>query len=699
MSDYSEIANEVDRVLSYVIAKERLTVSEFSEKHRWMFNEGGGHVGKWDNRMVPYVVEPMDELDNFDIQTVIVVGPGQSGKTTVAENWFMRSVHSVPGNFLWFMQTDDSLEAYVKARINPMVKGHSFMADSQGKKSKDDSLHFKNFGAMHIEFLSATYSNLINKSAPRIVADEIDAYPESLGNVKPLLDIRRQTFGRESKLLITSHPDRARGMNPDKDWTDGVMGVYADSDRRIWYWECPNCHAWSSPCPLSERYMCLSYPEDGTLDEVQEQACLICPVNGCVITETERLKMLRVGKWVGTGQKIALNGTVTGERVKRASAGFWSVGVMSPFILGGIGALARAKAKAEREYEVSGEDKTLREVMVKQFGFPYTPPRQIGSVTANQLAERSEYDIQLKTVPRGVRFLTAGVDIQQAYFDVLVRGWGIGGESWIIDKFRVPGDPATEPECWDELINLLLKRAYDLDGFPEKGMPIRGIGYDSGGAPGVARQAYDAWSRWKDKGLIKNYGLINDKEAWSVIPTKGMSAQMSKKLAVTYPDTSANKNRAASKGTVPVAMFNPNLFKDDLNGQLQKADDGPWYVHFPSELRSQNPPHLWFEQLVSETRDIKGRWEKINRGTRNEALDLMVITHAMAHLHGLSAIKWDRPPAWAAEWHVNSFLVPIDRIEEVVQSKSPSAARKEEAAVKIIVQQKPARSSIIDMMP
>ena len=693
------MSEEFDRVLSYLPAKERLSVSEFAEKHRWMFNEGGGHVGRWDNTIVPYVVEPMDELDNFDIQTVVIAAPAQSGKTEIGQNWFLRSVHSQPGNMLWFMQTDDSLEAYVKARINPMIRNHDFMVNAQGKKSKDDSLHFKNFGAMHIEFLSATYSNLINKSAPRIMADEIDAYPETLGNVKPLLDKRRQTFGKESKILITSHPDRARGMNPDKDWTDGVMGVYADSDRRMWYWECVHCHAWSSPCPLAERYMCLSYPEDGTLDQVQEQACLVCPVNGCIVTDSERLLMTKKGKWVGSGQKISLDGVVTGERVKRNTAGFWAVGAMSPFIIGGLGGMAREKAKAEREFEVSGEDKTLKEVMTKTFGFPYSPPRQIGSVTANELAARCEDYVPMKIVPRGARFLTAGVDIQAGYFDVLVRGWGKGGESWIIDKFKIKGDPATDPDDWDELINLLLKRAYDMEGVGDKAMPIRGIGYDLSGQPGVTRQGYDAWSRWKEQGLVRNYGMINDKEAWSVIPTKGMAAAMSKKLTVSYPDTSGNKQRAASKGIVPVAMFNPNLFKDDLNGQLQRANEGHWYVHFPVELRSQNPPHPWFEQLVSETRDIKGKWEKINRGARNEALDLMVMNHVVAHLHGLSEIKWDKPPAWAAEWEVNNFLVPVDRIEKIKQPENRAGVSMDDPGVKIVVQAKPTRSSLVDMMP
>ncbi len=88
-------------------------------------------------------------------------------------------------------------------------------------------------------------------------------------------------------------------------------------------------------------------------------------------------------------------------------------------------------------------------------------------------------------------------------------------------------------------------------------------------------------------------------------------------------------------------------------GQLARADAGPWAVHFPAALKSKEPPHAWFEQLVSETRRPSGAWAKTASAARNEALDLMVMTHAIAHLHGLARIDWDRPPGWAAEWGAN----------------------------------------------
>lgn len=682
-------------ILSELKPKERLNVAQFAEKYRYLSNVGGGHVGLWENEKVPYLTEPMECLTSFKYLTVALVGPGQSGKTEIGQNWLMHSVATSPGDFLWFMQSDDSIEAFVKTRINKMIDSHDVLKSNMGQRPIDDSLHYKRFMTMTAEFLTATEKNLINKSAPRIVADEIDAYSSGFGNVKPLLDVRRQTFGLESKLLLISHPDRARGMNPDRDWTDGIMGVYADSDRRIWYCPCPHCNAWSSPCPMAERYMTVDYPADGTLDEIEENAVMICPVNGCIITEKERIPMMRQGRWIGTGQEIAIDGTITGTLVKKLTAGFWVVGVMSPFILGGIGALARARVKAEREYEVSGEDVTLRQVMVKQWGIPFVPPRQLGSVSANDLVERTEHILKLRVVPRGVRFITAAWDVQIAHFDVLVRGWGEKGESWIIDHFRVSGDTAADAATWDKMIDKLLRVAYPLEGIADKMMPIRGIGFDSGGAPGVTRQAYDAWLRWRRDNRIRSFGLINGRDAWSAIPLKGATSINAHRLTVTYPDTSSNKNRKASKGTVPIGMFNPNNFKDDLSGQLQRATGGAWCVHFPAALKSKEPPHEFFEQLVSEHREATGRWEKNNRHIRNEVLDLMVMTHVVAHLHGISQINWKSPPAWAAEWESNSFLVPMEGL--AIPDKKSDNTQQIDSGVKVITGETK-KSSLIDKL-
>ncbi|NML43503.1 phage terminase large subunit family protein [Ramlibacter sp. G-1-2-2] len=656
---YASAAEIALGTLDILLPPPRQSVAEYARENRYLSNQGGGYVGRWTDDMAPYLVEPMETLTSLDHLTLAIVGPGQSGKTEIAQNWLLKSVSTDPADMLWFMQSDQSLEAFCKARINPMIDGHPPMAERLGRRPVDDSLHFKQFQGMRLELLSASPNNLINKSAPRIVADEIDAYPQSLGDIKALLDVRRQTFGRQSKLLAISHPDQARGLNPARDWTAGIMAIFGDSDQRLWYWPCPCCGAWSSPAPIAPRHMAIDYPEAGTLDEIEEKARLLCPVNGCLIEDHHRKAMNRAGRWIGLGQEIDQQGKVVGKLARKRTAGFWIVGAMSLFVMGGIGGLARARAKAQREMEVSGEDESLRQVMVKQWGVPYAHAKGLGSVSANDLADRADPDLKTGVVPDGARFLTAVADVQAAHFEYLVRGWGVMGESWVIEHGKIEGDPATSSQDWDTLLQRVFLRAYPLADGSGRAMRVLAAGYDSGGLPGVTQQAYAAWLRWRKAGHVRRIGQISGRDAWTIIPLKGNNRLMAPRLTVSYPDTGRAANLRAGGGNVPVGMFNPNLFKDDLAGQLQAADAGPWHVHFPHALRSAEAPHVWFEQLVAEHRLPNGSWDKTSPTVRNEAMDLMTMAHVLAHLMGLGRVDWGRPYRWMAPWDKNPLVQPM----------------------------------------
>jgi phage terminase large subunit GpA-like protein len=202
-------------------------------------------------------------------------------------------------------------------------------------------------------------------------------------------------------------------------------------------------------------------------------------------------------------------------------------------------------------------------------------------------------------------------------------------------------------------------------------MGIRSSVIDSGGEAGVTQQAYAFWRRCRDRRIIKHYGKVggpNGRDVFNIMLSKGNNRPNQQKLAVVYPDTTRAANKAAARGEIPVLMFNTNLYKDDLLGQLLRVDPGPFYVHFPGAaspgaphgLRGETnePPHPWFEQLVAEARLPDGKWQLLSPSARNEALDLMVLTHVLAHAQGLNRIKWDRPSVWAAPWDFNPLVRP-----------------------------------------
>ena len=649
---YASASRLVLESLAAFLPPRRLTVADWAEQHRWLANEGGGYVGRWRHETVPYLVAPMEALTSRDHNTVAIVGPGQSAKTTVAENWLLQMIDGDPADLLWYMQTEPSLESYVKKRIEPMIAAHKAIKQQLGTRPVDNSLHFKRFPAMSTEFLTATHANLINKSAGRIVADEIDAYPPDLGDVLNLLNVRRQTFGRESMVLGISHPDRAGGLDSRK-WTEGIMAWYAASDRRTWWCPCPHCGCFAAFQPTEARHFALTYPADAPLDVVEAEARLVCPANGCLIADDERRAMLLRGVWIGVGQSIDEEGQIAGELLPRAIAGFWITGTMSPFAFGGLGGLASSRVKAQREWEATGDDASLRQVICKQWGWPYDGPRPVGAIDATALADRAE-DYPLRIVPHGVRFLTAFIDVQANRFELLVRGWGVDGESWIVDHRRLDAETATSAEDWDAMIGTALGAEYPLADGSGRIMRVRGAAYDSGGAPGVTEQAYAAWRRWRHRHAVRLLGKVGGRDVWNLLPSKGQGTANATRLTVAYPDTTRKDRKVAKRGEVPLAVFNANAFKDSLAGHLAQAMPGRGYVHAPAALRSSEPPHLWFEQLTAERRKPIGAWERIGRA--NEALDLMVGTHMVAHLHGLPRIDWTRPPAWAAAWDVNSAV-------------------------------------------
>ena len=168
----------------------RKGVDEWAPVKRWMNNPGGGYTGLYSHDHAPYLAKPQQLLLGSTYLNTIVVGPGQCGKTTIGENWFGASVDIDPADFLWYMQTDQVIQSYVKDRINPMIADHDCLRSKLGLNAVDDSLKYKRFQGMRLEFLAATYANMISKRAPRIIVDEIDAYMAALGDVMALLNIR-----------------------------------------------------------------------------------------------------------------------------------------------------------------------------------------------------------------------------------------------------------------------------------------------------------------------------------------------------------------------------------------------------------------------------------------------------------------------------------------------------------------------------
>lgn len=661
-SPFAPAAKLLLETLGGVLPPELISVADWAQDRRWVKSPRGTHLSRWAHETAPYLVGPMEALSDEDISTVPIVGPAGCGKTMTAENWLLRTIDTDPSDFLWYGPTDPLIEAYVKQRIEPMLEHHEALIGARRAGLGRDSVSFKRFLGMSAQFLTFTGSNLTNKHVACIVCDEVDACDPNMGDPATVLNYRRRAAGAGSKLCLISHPDRATGLNPLTDWQGGIMSAYADSDRRTWWWQCQDCGEYSSPNPGTSRHMVLTFSETAPLDVVAAEARLLCPVCGVLLDERQRRTMLRGGKWLCEGQTIDDQGRIHGERRPNPSAGFWIVGAMNAFMPDGIGGMAREREKARRESEISGDDKALKQVMVKGWGIPYQPPRKVGTIEASELAERVETGLKLGEVPEWVRLITASVDNQGNRFELLARGWGPEMESVILDKRVIPAEPATSPEDWDRLVELLAGLAYPLADGSGRMMRVRCAVYDVVGEAGVTEQAYAVWLRARRKGLVRRVGQIRGRDAWTLLPARGASRPQAPRISLSYPDRKRSDRHAAAQGDIPLLVFNPNQAKDALAAQLGRAEDGKGAIHFPAGLirppaEPGGPPDLSeFEQLVAERRDAKGNWGKIRPSARNENIDLMTMSESAARLFGVHRIDWNRPPAWAAPWDSNTMV-------------------------------------------
>jgi phage terminase large subunit GpA-like protein len=639
--------------------RQRVSVQAWTGENRYM---RGATPGLWDPSVAPYLEEPMAQFDAPGIEEIVVAGPGRCGKTVIGENVLLKTIKADSAPVGWYANTSDVMQSYVKMVVNPLLDDHHC---DRAPGDNTDSLSTKRFfSGTTAEFLAATDSALRNKTFKYIVADEFDGYDPALGDARGRVNQRRASYLTAGRTLFISHPDLAVGLHPSG-WRQGVMGIYAGSTRCTWWWQCPECGGFSSPNPGTVRHMELVYPDDAPLDEIAEKTALACPCCGALLEDRHRRAMNLTGRWIGQGENIAEDGTVTGTRPPNSVAGYWIVGVMSPFLLGGIGGLARARVAAERAVaaDEDGAERMLRQVLTKQWGYPYTAPRSAAALDAEVLADRAEEGLKLHEVPDGVRFLMTAIDVQADRFEVLTRGFGPGFESWVIDHRQIAADPSHSLDDWHHLLTEELARTYPLADGSGRMMRVRCVGFDSGGEPGVTENAYEIWKRLRAAHKARYLGQVSGRDVFTALPLKGRPGLEGSRLVVTYPDSKRKDRTAAARGEVPVGIFLANAFRDAVYAQLSSAEPGARYVHFPAALRGAWPdpdrapvaPHKWFEQLVAEQRDPVGHWSKVRDGVRNEAWDLMVMTQVLAHLHA-SRIDWARPPAWAAAWDVNTMV-------------------------------------------
>lgn len=664
---------------------ERLTVAQAAEKYRYL-NNPGSFVGYWDNRVAPYLVEPMETLTSTDFIGMVFAGPARTGKSDMFFNWLTHTAKCDPADMMAVHMTMNVARDWSQKDLRRAFRHSEELGKTVAPGRHNQSTHDIRFlSGMHLLVKWPTITELSGKTVGRNWLADYDRMPESVdgeGNAYDLTAKRGQTFRRNAMTVAESSPGfeiedpkfvtKTKHEAPP---TKGILALYNRGDRRRWYWRCPQCRM-----PFEPDFKLLEYPDSEDHVEAAEAAYMRCPHNGCIIWHDGKhgipgkneLNQIDLGNaaWVKDGQiwvprgkdDAEIGGHFEGKPFRSDIASFWMKGPAAAFTTWRD--LVLKHLKAEEEFERTGSQEALKTTVNTDQGLPYLPK----GLDAGRLWEDVKAmarDLGEKVVPRGVRFLLALVDVQAGRFEVQVVGVGEHGEMWVVDRFAIKKSkrrdedddvervkPGTYLEDWDLLIDQVILKTYPLGDDSGRHMRIKMVGCDSGGAAdkknesSTTMNAYQFWRRLRDsegdefpEGLHRRFQLL-----------RGGSNPAAPRVHLSYPDSERKDRHAGARGEIPVMMINTMVIKDQLNVILDRKEPGGMRVNFPDWL-----PDDFFQEMVAEVRTAKG-WEK--QQSRNEAWDLLVYAIALALFRPikLEHMDWESPPGWAAEWDDNDLV-------------------------------------------
>lgn len=662
------IASSISAFPAYRPVK-RVSVSQGAHEALYI-RQPGGYAGPWSADETPYMIEPMDTLASRQHEAVCFVGPARTGKTLgLIDGFFAYAVTCDPGDMLIVQMTQEKAREYSKTRIDRAIRHSPLIRELMSSDGNADNTFDKTFRhGMWLKIGWPTVTQLSGSDYRYVVLTDYDRMPDDVdgeGSAFGLGIKRTQTFLSRGMCAVESSPGREV---TDPKWTPaspheappcgGSLGIYNRSSRKRWYWPCPHCGEYFEAAPglglfaLPDELELMEIVREADLESLADKhSMLLCPNGECgaFIDATSKHAMNRRGRWVAEGQTVTPAGVVEGLLPRSPIAGYWLGGVAATYQ--SWNSLVLRYLQGLREYAMTNSDLALQNTVNTDQGMPYIP-RRIAHAMRNAAGPeaRKEAEVKRFIVPDEARFIVAAVDVQggqASRFVVQVHAVGQHFEQWPVDRYAItesarpgldgglaPIDPASYPEDWDRLTDLVVNATYRTS---KEGVELRVrlVVCDTGGEDGVTDKAYEWYRRIRAAGLSSRVMLV-----------KGASTP----AAPLIKESMVGAKRAGEKGDVPLYLLNPNLFKDALDSSLKRETPGAGYFHVPAWL-----PRAFFDELKAEVRGPKGVWTKLRK--RNEAWDLAYYVRAGIVRLGADRIDWTNPPGWACEIDFNTDAV------------------------------------------
>jgi phage terminase large subunit GpA-like protein len=562
----------------------RLSMSQWAEKYRVLSPEATANHGPWLNTMVPYLPEIMDAVSDRTTQEIVVVSPSQAAKTELILNAIGYFIHQEPSPMLCVQPTVETAESFSKDRVAPMIRDcgalNALVAPARSRESNNTILS-KSYAAGQLDMTGANApSGLAMRPKRVILLDERDRHPRSAGtegDVKAIARARTRSFQRRRKIVEVSSPTSAEESLIWPSYLEGTQEVYEVP--------CPDCGHWQT---LHFDRLKWQIDAAGKVDPVSvAYECAACEYR---MPAREKGALLRAGRWTSTAD----------ARVPHKRS-FHIHGLVAAFALWEEVAQEFVTANGQKDPAMRAE--MLRAFFNTTLGELYRD-QTAETVKSTVLARAKRYDSADDLapitwhVPRDAAILTAGVDLQHDRGEIVVRAWGVGETSWLVERAILRGD-TSQPEWWARLEDFRTTRRWTH----ERGalMAIRSLTIDAG--DGTHSKAV--------------YTYCASRLAFHVYAIKGSS----------NPTAPMVPSKPTKVKPGRLYILGVHAIMDRLYRRLGMDEVGPGYLHL-----NQHADDDYVTQLLSMRRRIdektrKRKWEA-TPGVRNEVADCETYAYA-----------------------------------------------------------------------
>lgn len=625
---------------------EQVSVSEAARRHRVLENPGA-YSGPWSEG--PHFVEHLNRImdclgSDSPYGEVGVMGPSQTGKSEIGNNWQLHSVIYDPADMLFIGPDRVLIETYVKKEFGKMIElardedGRAVLRDRMLPGASADTLSLKRFRGADFVFFWPSGPRFRALPFPRGRVDDLDDVPTDIGDQGDVVSLVRgrmagfSAYG-QTMLYVNSTPKLGRKA--------GIEAlVAAGTDERLFV-DCPDCHE-----PFALYVDVLEFDRSGTKEDAAASAEVKCPSCGVLHHQRSKRRLLKTYRWVGKGE-MAVSRQLeplgkTGELLPNRRASFRLDGLFGFRPWSEIAELGR---QAELALEFEQDEGALKAWNQTIVGRNHVPPKNgADPVTEDELISRAKASPwKLGEVPPGVEVLIAAIDQQVNRFEVGVWGFGRNFRGWLVDRFKIDAledggeartlKPFTRPEDWAAIHRYVMQRSYPLSGAPHLRMKLFNTVVDTGGLDNATDNAFAWWHAMVAGDTASGRAPL---PPTAITLFKGGNNLKGKLLPQPTPDA-----KRQIKGAPQAELYVPNVnrVKDILDVRLNRRDDGPGHVAFPADLDQR-----YLAEMRAETK-IGEQWTR-DPHTANETMD----TYVMAYTAVLRFGGSDASLAWVPEW-------------------------------------------------